>query len=71
MVLRQKQFLYVGLFLPGKSGDAVAELLREWWSQCPWRCSRAVEMWHWGMWSLVVMGVVVVGLGALSDLFQP
>jgi len=21
-----------------------------WWSCCPWRCSRSVEMWHWGMW---------------------
>ena len=21
-----------------------------WWSHCPWRCSRTVEMWHWGTW---------------------
>ena len=21
---------------------------RRWWSHCPWRYSRTVEMWHWG-----------------------
>jgi len=21
-----------------------------WWGHCPWRCSRTVEMWHWGTW---------------------
>ena len=25
-------------------------------STIPWRCSRAVEMWHWGMWSVGMVG---------------
>lgn len=31
-----------------------------WCSQRPWRCSRTVEMWHCGVWSV---GMVGVGLG--------
>ena len=29
----------------------LAQLPREQWSHCLWRCSRTAEMWHWGMWS--------------------
>ena len=28
-----------------------------WRSYCPWRCSRTVWMWHWGMWSVGMVGV--------------
>ena len=28
-----------------------------WWSHCPWRCSRNVEMWQWGTWSRVATDV--------------
>jgi len=38
--------------LPRKRGETVAQLLREWWSHHPWRCSTALEMWHWGTWSM-------------------
>jgi len=27
-----------------------------WCSHCPWRCSRTVWMWHWGMWSVGMVG---------------
>ena len=27
-----------------------------WWSHHPWRCSRAVWMWHWGTWSVGMVG---------------
>ena len=39
---------YLEKFLPRKSGKA-SELGR-WWSPHPWRCWRAMEMWHWGTW---------------------
>ena len=27
------------------------------WRHCPWRCSRNVWMWHWGTWSVGMMGM--------------
>ena len=27
-----------------------------WWSHCPWRCSRSVEMWHWRTWPVGNIG---------------
>ena len=36
----------------------------EWWSHCPWRCSRTMGMWHWG--SVGMVGWVEVGLGDLG-----
>jgi len=27
----------------------------KWWGHHPWRCSRNVEMWHWGMWWAVLV----------------
>ena len=27
-----------------------------WWGHCPWRRSRTVEMWHWGMWAVGSVG---------------
>lgn len=47
------------LLLLQKSGAALARLPREWWGQCPWRCSTTLEMWHWGD---VVSGHGVDGL---------
>ena len=38
--------LYSRKFCPGR-----------WWSHHSWRCSRAVWMWHWGMWAVGVGGV--------------
>ena len=29
----------------------------EWWGHRPWRCSRTVEMWHWGTWAVGTVGV--------------
>jgi len=49
----------------------LAQLPRERWSQHPWRCSGTMEMWHWGMWSVDMVGCIGVGLGDLSALFQP
>jgi len=37
------------IFFLEKSSKAVAQLPREWWGHHPWRCSRAMEMWHWWM----------------------
>jgi len=28
------------------SGVALTQLPREWWGHRPWRCSRAMGMWH-------------------------
>jgi len=43
-----------------------------WWSHCPWRCSRNVEMWHWGTWfSGHNGGGLMVELEDISGLFQP
>jgi len=33
----------------------------KWWSLCPWRCSRTVEMWHLGTWSVGMVRWVGVG----------
>ena len=47
-------------------------LHREWRSHSPWRCSRNVEMWHWGTWSVGnIGGKRTAGLGDLRGLFQP
>jgi len=43
-----------------------------WWSHCPWRHSRTVQMWHWGTHLAVwCCWVLTVGLNNLSSLFQP
>ena len=42
-----------------------------WCSHHPWRCSRTVWMWHWGMWSVGMVGWVGVGLGDLRGHFYP
>ena len=40
-----------------------------WWSQCPWRCSRNVKMWHWATWvSEHGGGASVAGLDDLRGL---
>ena len=39
-----------------------------WCSHHPWRCSITVEMWHWGTWSVGMVGWVGVGLDDLSGL---
>jgi len=41
-----------------------------WWGHHPWRCSRTMEMWHWGTWSVGMVGWVGVGLDHLRGLFQ-
>ena len=46
------------------------ELPREWWGHRPWRCSRAMEMWHWGTWAVGMVGRAGVGHGDLRVLFQ-
>ena len=40
-----------GLYLHGADAG-------RWWSLHPWRCSRTVELWHWGTWAV---GTVRVG----------
>lgn len=42
--------------------------LGEWWGSLPWRYSRAVGWWHWGMWAVGTVGWV--RLGELRGLFQ-
>jgi len=40
--------------------------------KCPWKCSRTMEMWHWGTRSVGnIGGRWMVGLGDLRGLFQP
>ena len=41
------------------------------WDHCPWRCSRTMEMWHWGTWSVGMVGVGWGWTGDLRHLFQP
>jgi len=41
----------------------------QWWSHHPWRCSRPVEMWHGGTWSVGMVGWIGVGHGDLRGLF--
>ena len=43
-----------------------------WWSHCPWRCSRTVEVWYWRTcFSGNTYGKWNVGLRDLRGLFQP
>ena len=28
----------------------------QWWTHCPWRCCRTMEMWHGGMWTVGMVG---------------
>lgn len=60
------QVRYQEKFLLRKSSDAVAQLPRELGVQCPWRCLRTMEMWHWGTWLWAG-----VGLWDLRGLFHP
>ena len=54
------------------SSAAAEHLSYKWWgTHRPWRCSRTVEMWHWGTWLVGTVGWVGVGLGELRGLFQP
>jgi len=58
----------------GDGGDQTwdeTRLPREWWGHRPWRCSRN-EMWHWGMWFCVVVGMSQqLDFGGLRGRFQP
>lgn len=36
-----------------------------------WRCSRPVEMWHWGSWAVGMVSWAGVGFGNLRCLSQP
>jgi len=42
----QKELWCAGTGCPGR-----------WWSHCPWRYSKTVWLWHWGMSSRVVTGM--------------
>ena len=43
-----------------------------WWTHHHWRCSRNIEMWHWGPWLVGNIGSRwTVGLDDLRGLFQP
>jgi len=53
-----------------KSSDAVAQQPR-WGGHHPWRCSRAVEMWHWRTRAVGMVGWAGVGIGDLRAIFQP
>ena len=59
-----------GRFMLGVRKHASRRVVMQWhscpgrrWSHRPWRCSRTMEMWHWGMWFsgeiLVVGGIPV------------
>ena len=40
-----------------------------WWNHCPWRCSRNIEMWHWGAWLVgYIDGRQTAGLDSFSNL---
>ena len=54
-----------------KGGWKIGFLIFSLWKLChhPWRCSRTMEMWHRGMWSVGVVGWV--GLGEFRGLLQP
>ena len=49
----------------------LAQLPKEVGGHHPWRCSRAVEMWHSGMLVVGMVGWAGVGPGNLKGLFQP
>ena len=44
------------------------------WCYCPWKCSRNMDMWHWGMWLVHMMGVGwwldMMVLGVFSNLYD-
>jgi len=43
----------------------------KWWSRCPWRCLRTMEMWYLGTWCNGHGGRgLMVGLHGLRGLFQ-
>jgi len=46
---REGQVGYWEQFLHPKSGQALTQLPRGWGNSHPWRCSRTMWMWHWGM----------------------
>jgi len=56
-----KEWSDIGPGCPGK-----------WWSHHPWRCSKNVYMWYFGIWFSRHGGVgLMVRLGGLRGLFQP
>ena len=58
-------------FLLRKHGWALAQLPMEWWSHHPWRCSGKEEMWHWGTWSVGMVGMGWDWPNDLTGLVKP
>ena len=62
---------YQEIFLLRKRGETL-EQAAQGGGGVTWRCSRNVEMWHWGIWLVYsIDGRWTVGLDDLRGLFQP
>ena len=62
---------YQEIFLLRKRGETL-EQAAQGGGGVTWRCSRNVEMWHWGTWLMgSIDGRWMVRLGDLRGLFQP
>ena len=67
-----KEWSDTGTGCPGKWSSMGTDCPGKWWSHHPWRCSKNVYMWYFGIWFSRHGGVgLMVRLGGLRGLFQP